>query len=117
MRRLDGLLSRGRALSLLTARNSQALVIVMTDRLARKAETGDPRAIGRLWAVQLNLAEILVGEPVSTADEAYRHVQKLVELHREFAHRLFEAFDTRDLLTASDPAESNVIQMPSRLGS
>jgi hypothetical protein len=116
MRRPIGLLRRGRELTLLAARNSQALVIVVTDRAARNAETGDARVIGRLWAFQLNVAELVIGEPVSIADEGYQHVQRLVELHREFAHRLFEAFDTRDLLTSSGPATSNVIQMPSRLG-
>ncbi len=110
------LLRRARSLTLLAARNSQALVIVATDRVARNPETGEARAIGRLWAAQLNLAEIAVGEPVGLADEGYQHLQKLVELHREFAHRLFETFDTRDLLNGSGPATSNVIQMPSRLG-
>jgi hypothetical protein len=117
MQRLVELLRRGQTLSLVAARNSQALVIGMADRVARNAESGDPRAIGRLWAAQLNVAGILLGEPVSLADEGYQHVQKLVELHREFAHRLFEAVDTRDLLTVAEPVASNVISMRSRLGS
>jgi hypothetical protein len=116
MHRLVGLLRRGQALSLATARNSQALVIVAVDRVARKPASG-ATPIGRVWAAQLNVAGILVGEPLTLADEGYQHVQRLVELHREFAQRLFEAFDTRDLLTASNPATSNVIQMPSRFGS
>jgi hypothetical protein len=115
MRRAVELIRQGRALTLRTARNSQALVLVATDRMARNADTGNARALGRLWAVQLNLAELVFDEPVSLADEAYLHLQSLVDLHREFAHRLFEALDTRDLLTGPGPA-SNVIKMPSRLG-
>jgi len=116
MHRPVELLRRAHVLTLFAARNSQALVIAVTDRLARNGETGDPRAIGRLWVAQLNLAEIVLGEPVALAEEGYQHVQRLVELHREFAHRLFEAFDTRDLLTDPSPAASNVIQMTPRLG-
>ena len=116
MHRPVGLVRQGRALTLLAARNSQALVLVVTDRLARNADTGDPRVIGRLWGAQLKLAELVIDQPVDLADEAYQHVQRMVELHREFVHRLFEAFDTRDLLAEPGPATSNVIKMPSRLG-
>lgn len=116
MRRSVELIRQCRALTLLAARNSQTLVLVVTDRIARNSDTSEARVIGRIWAAQLNLAELVIDEPVGLADEAYEHVQKVVDLHREFVHRLFEAFDTRDLLDCPRGPESNVIQMPSRLG-
>lgn len=110
------LVRQGCALTLLAARNSQAFVLVVADRIARNPVTGDARVIGRIWAAQLNLAEVVIDEPVGLADEAYQHWHKMVDLHREFVHRLFEACDTRDLLAAPGGADSNVIPMLSRLG-
>lgn len=115
MRRPVELMRRGQAVTMVAARSSQAFVLVVSDRIARNADTDTARVTGRLWAAQLNFAELVVADPLSIADETYQHAQRMVDLHREFVHRLFEAFDTRDL-RGTRPTTSNVIQMQSRLG-
>jgi len=114
--RLATLGRTGQRLTLRTARQSQALVIVAVDRLARNSETEHPRPLGRLWSLQLDLAGIVLGEPAHVVDSAYVQLQRLVALHREFAHRLLEAIDAREL-PPPNSAGANVIPLVSRLGS
>jgi hypothetical protein len=83
-------------LTLRSVRHSQALVIAAVDRLARNRETDRPRPMGRLWSLQLVVAGRVLGEPATVFDPSYLQVQRLVALHREFVHLLFEALDTRE---------------------
>jgi hypothetical protein len=110
-------LHQGERLTLRTARQTQALVIAAVDRLARNSETRSPRPLGRIWGAQLDLAGILVGEPVDLVDNLYGHARRLVELHQEFVHRTFEALDVRELPGDSRDAGADVILLSSRLGS
>jgi len=98
------------------ARHSQALVIEVTDRLARDG-LDRPRPLGRLWRVNLDLAALLlVGEPAGVVDRVYTQLLRLVTLHREFTSRLFEASDTRDRHSATSRPVGNVIPLARRSG-
>jgi hypothetical protein len=96
MRAITRSIPDGHGLTLRTARYSQAVVIDVMDRLARDPASGRPRLLGRLWRTQLKVGGLLVDEPVQLVDRLYAVTDRLVSLHREFAHRLFEAIDTRD---------------------
>ena len=70
-----------------TARAAQAVVIGSFDRVA---------AVGPVrWAIdaQLEILERVVPEPADTVDSQYRLVANLLDLHREFAQRLFDVVD------------------------
>ena len=99
---------------------SQALVIAASDRLARDA-SDKPRPMGRLWRVHLDLTALVFGEPAAVVDGTYGSVLRLVTLHREFAHRVYEAIDTRESrgATAKPPPTppTNVIRLVARSGS
>lgn len=71
------------------------MVIDVVDRLARSSPHGRPRLIGRLWTMQLRAINAVVHEPTDLLDDAYLLTGRLVELHREFAHRVLEALDNR----------------------
>jgi len=101
--------------ALRAVRQSQALVIATTDQLARDA-SDRPRTVGRLWRINLDLAGLVFGEPADVVDGTYGHVLRLVTLHREFAHRVYEAIDTREPRATSAPAPTNVILLANRSG-
>jgi hypothetical protein len=102
--------------TLRVARHSQALVIVLVERLARDGETQRPRVLGRLWRVQLDLAERVLGEPTRIVDAPYAHWQHLLALHREFASRLIEAIETRELPVPGSQLAANVVPLVQRSG-
>lgn len=102
--------------TLRVARQSQALVIVLVERLARDGETQQPRPLGRLWRAQLDLAERVLGEPTRVVDAPYAYWQQLLALHREFASRLFEAIDARELPVPGRQLASNVVPLVRRSG-
>jgi len=116
MRPLTRVLQETQLLTLRAARYSQALAIACVDRLGGAGESGRPRPLGRLWRLQLDLTGALVGDPGQLLDEYYGHLQRLIALHGEFAARVLEAIDSREVLALGEPDASNVIPMPSRLG-
>ncbi|WP_340536878.1 hypothetical protein [Nocardioides sp. GXZ039] len=87
-------------------RRSQAAVIASTDRLARDGDD-QVRPLGRLWRANLALLERLVGDPLGAVDRAYDHTLRVVAMHREFAHRIFEAIDTRGLGETSGSSDDD----------
>lgn len=117
MRRLARLTRATEQSTLRAARESQAAVIAMVDRLARDDKTRRPRPLGRVWRVQLDLAGTAFGEPTRLVDAAYAHAQQLAALHREFAHRLFEAMDTREVSAPAPEFSGNVVPLARRSGS
>ncbi len=110
---LAKLIRQGERTTLNLARTSQALVIAGVDRFAR-SESGRPRILGRLWGVQLDVAGALSDEPARLIDGAYAQAQQLLMLHQEFAHRVLEAMDARELPIKQMSA--NVITLAPRLG-
>lgn len=113
---LTEVLEKSEHATLLIARCTQALGIALVDRLARDASSERPRLLGRVWRVQLDLAGTVWGEPVDVVDRTYGYVQSLTALHREFAHRLFEAVDIRELRAPGQRAGGNVIPFAARSG-
>jgi hypothetical protein len=93
------------------ARSSQALVILAVDRLSRDEDSERPRALGRLWGVQLDLAELVFGDAAGVTDQAYVGLKRALALHQEFAQRLLEAVDTRDITPAPPARDTNVIDL------
>ena len=102
--------------TLRVARQSQALVIVLVEHLARDGETQQPRPLGRVWRAQFDLAGKLLGEPTRVIDAPYSHWQQLLALHREFASRLLEAIDARDVPVPGRQLAANVVPFVRRSG-
>jgi len=96
-------------------RQSQALHILTVDRLARSG-TGRPTPLGRAWARQLDLVDLVRGDPLGHWDGGYTHVRGFIDLHQEFTHRIFEAMDTRKIATKSASEDCNVFQFPYQTG-
>ena len=95
MRPLTPFIRVSEHVTFVTARTSQALVIAGTHCLMRSA-TGPPRALARLVGVDLERVRLLPAEPSWLIDRPYTQAQRLLSLHREFAHRMMEAIDTRE---------------------
>ena len=107
---LSTLVVRGQDLTLRAARQSQATVIAGVSRAA------DNASLARLWRLQLDLTGILVGDPSELVDTTYAHAQRLIALHREFLHRVLEAIDPDEVISAVRPSAGNVIALASRRG-
>jgi hypothetical protein len=101
---------------LAAARNSQALVIETLDRTAGASERKSLPLLHRVGRLQLAFASLMLDDPAQFVDEGYELVQRLTSLHREFAQRLFEVVDPRDLspVVTSDAASGEVLPFPSR---
>jgi hypothetical protein len=82
--------------ALMMTRQGQSAAVELVDRLARSSSAGNPRPLGRLWRLQLNVAAALVDDPEEVVDRAYLAVERFVSLHRHFVQRLFEAMDDRE---------------------
>lgn len=102
---------------LLAARTSQALAIVSTDSaLSLGARTGVV-PVHLLKRLHYGIGKRLIGEPAAFLDEAYDVTQRLLDLHREFGHRLVEVLDPR-AETSSEPADPSlgqVLPFPARV--
>lgn len=105
MQRWANVLQGGQDVALKVARSSQALVIVAVDRLSRDEGSERPRVMGRLWGMQLDLAELVLGDAPGVTDQAYVGLKRALALHQEFAQRLFEAVDTRDVVLGQHSRE------------
>ena len=79
------------------ARTTQAYAIEIVDRVSGAAD-GRPESNPCLYpvAVLLGLSRRWAGEPREIIDRTYAIVAQLVELHREFAHRLLDTVDLQD---------------------
>lgn len=116
MLRVERLFRAVEQTTLRAARQSQGVLIMLVDRLARDEETQRPRPLGRMWRVQLDIAGLTIGEPTRVVDAAFAHSQQLLSLHREFANRLFEAIGTRELAEPLRNVEANVVPLVRRAG-
>lgn len=97
------------------ARQSQAALIATVDHLAHGSD-GAPRRLGRFWALQLDVAALAPIDFARAIDEAYDHAQRLLSLHEQFVHRLYEAVDTRRP-TSTRAEIADVIDLGPRLSS
>lgn len=116
MRPLNALVLQGQQVNLRVARQSQAMVIRGVARAAGHEKVEHPRLAGRVWRFQLGLAGRLAGDPAQLMDSMYLHAQRLVSLHQEFTHRIFEVLDVDDLPEAGREPRSNVIPLLARPG-
>ena len=98
------------------ARQSQALVIALMDCVARNRD-GRIRTLGRLARVNLDVAHLVIGEPHSAVDSVYDHVMRMVALHREFVHCMFETIDAHGDQDEQSGPVGNVIPLTQSLGS
>jgi len=98
------------------ARNSQALVIEALDRTARVRGRRELPLLNRISQLQHELVSLLLDDPAQFVDDGYQVLQQLTSLHREFAQRLFEVVDPRDLdvKVTSVAATGQVLPFPTR---
>ena len=95
---------------LTVARGSQAAVIGALDRVLAGPRAKPGTLSERVRKVQFGLADVVVGDSARAVDESYGLAQRLLDLHREFAQRLFDVADPRERPgetdSAAEPAES-----------
>ena len=84
-------------------RISQVFVIEVTDRLAARGRLVKHVGGCTLPALILNANRRWVGEPVAVVDRTRDCTARLIELHREFDHRLLDAVDG-DVSVSAQPA-------------
>jgi hypothetical protein len=98
------------------ARSSQALVI---ESLDRAVGVGVRRTVlwwNRVGRFQPESVCLMLDDPAEFVDDGYEVLQRLISLHREFAQRLFEVVDPRDLSVRarSDAGTGHVLPFPKR---
>lgn len=114
MRPLTTLVRESERINIRAARLSQALVIACVSRVAGTAAPDRPGLVGRVARRQLDLVTTVVGDPDDLVDSLYVHAQRLIALHQEFAHRVFDAMGADDRPAASREAATNVIPLLAR---
>ena len=94
------------------ARVSQALAIESVDR-AVGVRPGKPvTPLQLLTRLELAAMSVLTRDPAKLVDERYELAQSLWTLHREFAQRLFDVMDPRQLsLEPETPTSAATIVM------
>jgi hypothetical protein len=102
---------------LMAARTSQALAIVSLDSALGLAARSRVVPVQLLKRLNSDIGKRLVGDPAAFLDESYDVTQRLLDVHREFAQRLFEVLDPRpDVNTkAPEPSLGRVLPFPARV--
>ena len=80
---------------LATARGTQARVIESFDRVTG-AGPGNFKPFAWITGAQMEMLELVVTDPAQTIDRQYWFVARLLDLHREFAQRLFDVVEQLD---------------------
>ena len=101
-----------------SARTAQAGVISAFDRLLSSGPA-EGKLVGLALHLQLDVLALVIGQPAVAVDRQYRFVAGLLELHREFAQRLFDVVEGPDVeapVTHSDPGLAPVVHLRARGG-
>lgn len=101
------------------ARSSQAVVIGALDRAAGGHNRRTVPLLNRVGRLQLEFVTLMLDDPAQIVDEAYEVLHRLTSLHREFAQRLFDVLDPRDIpvKATSDPRSGRVLPFPAKRAS
>jgi len=97
MTRCGILLSKMSEVLVAVARGSQALVIETLDRAAGVRGRRKLPLLHRVARLQLEFASLVLDDPARVVDDGHELFQRLTSLHREFAQRMFEVVDHREL--------------------
>ena len=116
MTRCGILLSKMSEVLVAVARGSQALVIETLDRAAGVRGRRTPPLLHRVGRLQLELVSLVLDDPARFVDDGYELLRRLTSLHREFAQRMFEVVDPRDLpvKVTSHPTSGRVLPFPTK---
>jgi hypothetical protein len=92
---LGELQQRVEARVLESARTAQAGVIASLAGVTG-AGPGEVKPFGWLAGAQLEMLALVFADPARAIDRQYRFVARLLDLHREFAQRLFDVVEQLD---------------------
>lgn len=101
------------------ARSTQALVIETLDRTAGGNKHNTVPLLNRVVGLQLEFVSLMLDDPARIVDDGYEVLRRLTSLHREFAQRLFDVVDPRDIPVevTSAPGSGRVLPFPAKRAS